>query len=78
MWVEKAKNMLLQGECVAHTAEAMGYTNIYHFIRQFKQITGITPVRCAHDFFKKSRWQIRPRDFIFYCAVFILLSMEIA
>lgn len=43
MRVEKAKNMLLQGESVAHTAEAMGYTNIYHFIRQFKQITGSSP-----------------------------------
>ena len=43
MRVEKAKNMLLQGESVARTAEAMGYTNIYHFIRQFKQITGSTP-----------------------------------
>lgn len=43
MRIEKAKNMLLQGESVAHTAEAMGYTNIYHFIRQFKQITGTTP-----------------------------------
>lgn len=43
MRVEKAKNMLLQGESVSHTAEAMGYANIYHFIRQFKQITGISP-----------------------------------
>lgn len=43
MRVEKAKNMLRQGESVAHTAESMGYANIYHFIRQFKQVTGITP-----------------------------------
>lgn len=43
MRVEKAKNMLLQGETVARTAECMGYANLYHFIRQFKQITGVTP-----------------------------------
>jgi len=43
MRVEKAKNMLLQGESVSRTAEAMGYANIYHFIRQFKQITGSSP-----------------------------------
>ena len=41
--VEKAKNMLSQGESVTNTAEKLGYTSIYHFIRQFRQITGITP-----------------------------------
>lgn len=43
MRVEKAKNLLLQGETVARTAECMGYSNLYHFIRQFKQIAGVTP-----------------------------------
>lgn len=43
MRIEKAKNLLLQGESVAHTAELMGYANLFHFIRQFKQIAGVTP-----------------------------------
>ncbi len=43
MRIEKAKNLLLQGESVANTAEMMGYANLFHFIRQFKQITGVTP-----------------------------------
>lgn len=43
MRIEKAKNMLMQGMSVAETAEQLGYANVYHFIRQFKQITGITP-----------------------------------
>ena len=41
--IEKAKNLLLRGESVAHTAELMGYANLFHFIRQFKQIAGVTP-----------------------------------
>ena len=41
--IEKAK-MLLQGGCsVASAAEQLGYANVYHFIRQFKQFTGTTP-----------------------------------
>lgn len=47
MRIEKAKNMLMQGMSVAETAEQLGYTNVYHFIRQFKQITGITPGKAA-------------------------------
>ena len=43
MRVEKAKNMLLQGESVSRAAEQTGYNNPYHFIRQFKQIVGMTP-----------------------------------
>ena len=43
MRVEKAKNMLNQGVSVAQTTEWLGYASTYHFIRQFKQETGITP-----------------------------------
>ena len=43
MRIEKAKNMLSQGESVARTAEKTGYHNVYHFIRQFKQLTGLSP-----------------------------------
>lgn len=43
MRVEKAKNMLAQGVAVSRTAELLGYSSTYHFIRQFKQVTGVTP-----------------------------------
>jgi len=43
MRIEKAKQFLLDGLSVTETAEALGYGNIYHFIRQFKQVTGVTP-----------------------------------
>jgi len=43
MKIEKAKQLLLSGMSVTETSEALGYGNIYHFIRQFKQVTGVTP-----------------------------------
>lgn len=43
MRVEKAKNMLSQGTSVARTAELVGYSSVYHFIRQFRQVIGVTP-----------------------------------
>ena len=41
--VERAKILLAQGLSVAETAERVGYSNVYHFIRQFRQATGETP-----------------------------------
>lgn len=47
MRIERAKNLLMAGESVADVAEIMGYTSNYHFIRQFRQVTGITPGQFA-------------------------------
>jgi AraC-like DNA-binding protein len=42
--IEHAKTLLLQGECpVSEAASAVGYTNVYHFIRQFKKMCNVTP-----------------------------------
>lgn len=42
--VEKAKRLLLLKKYSnAQIAEMTGYSNEYHFIRQFKKITGVTP-----------------------------------
>lgn len=41
--IEKAKILLQSGASVAAVSEQLGYTNVYHFIRQFKQFAGITP-----------------------------------
>ncbi len=42
--VEHAKQLLLQGQhSVGEIAELTGYNSIYHFIRQFKLICGVTP-----------------------------------
>lgn len=43
MRIEKAKMLLQNGSSVASAAEQLGYGSVYHFIRQFKQCTGITP-----------------------------------
>lgn len=48
MRIEKAKQLLQGGMSVTETSEALGYGNIYHFIRQFKQFTGVTPKQ-YHD-----------------------------
>ena len=47
MRVEKAKNMLSQGVSVAQATELLGYGSSFHFIRQFKQETGVTPGKWA-------------------------------
>ncbi len=42
--LEKAKVYLASGQySVAETAFLLGYTNPFHFIRQFKQMEGVTP-----------------------------------
>lgn len=43
MRIEKAKNLLRQGRSVTETAELLGYSSTYHFIRQFRQEVGVTP-----------------------------------
>lgn len=47
MRVEKAKNMLSQGVSVAQVTELLGYGSTFHFIRQFKRETGVTPGKWA-------------------------------
>ncbi len=52
--VEHAKLLLLQGGIsVTEAAERLGYNNIYHFIRQFKERVGMTPGE-----YKKRGWRI--------------------
>lgn len=56
--MEHAKQLLLQKNCsVCEIAEQLGYGNQYHFIRQFKKITGTTPAkyaRCGASYIKLS------------------------
>lgn len=47
MRIEKAKQMLTHGETISETAEQLGYSSIFHFIRQFRQFTGTTPKQYA-------------------------------
>lgn len=44
---EKAKMLLKNGASVAAVSEQLGYGSVYHFIRQFKSITGTTPKQFA-------------------------------
>ncbi len=46
--IEKAKSMLTSGiMSVSEVAEAVGFSNIYHFSKTFKRITGYTPTEYA-------------------------------
>ena len=42
MRVEKAKALLWQNNSVTETAAQLGYASVYHFIRQFRQTTGVS------------------------------------
>jgi YesN/AraC family two-component response regulator len=41
--IDAAKRFLMAGMSVADTCEKIGYVNISHFIKTFKQLTGQTP-----------------------------------
>lgn len=43
--IAHAKGYLVAGRSVSEIAELLGYANVTHFIRQFKQHTGTTPAR---------------------------------
>ncbi len=44
MRVDSAKQLLIRSDCSeSEVAERCGYSDIFHFIRQFKQKTGLTP-----------------------------------
>ena len=45
MRIAKAKTLLEQGMSISETAEASGYNNVYHFIRQFGKQEGISPLK---------------------------------
>lgn len=46
MRIDYAKQLLIRSDCSeTEIAERCGYTDIFHFIRQFKQKTGLTPSR---------------------------------
>ncbi len=44
--IKAAQNLLRQGYSVTHVALEMGFTNISHFSRCFKQQTGVNPSQC--------------------------------
>ncbi|MEG2582970.1 MAG: AraC family transcriptional regulator [Oscillospiraceae bacterium] len=42
--IERGKHLLLSSKMtVEQIAEMCGYTNVYHFIRQFKKVSGVSP-----------------------------------
>lgn len=48
--LDHAKGLLKHGNhSVSEAAEILGYTNQYHFIRQFKSFTGTTPAKYAKN-----------------------------
>ncbi len=51
--ITAAKNLLMfTDRKISEIAEKTGYSNPYHFSRQFKQITGITPIAFRKQFAK--------------------------
>lgn len=47
MRIHKAKTLLQQGTSISETAELCGYSNVYHFIRQFHKQQGLSPLQYA-------------------------------
>lgn len=45
--IEYAKTLLIMGSSIVSIAETLGYPNQQHFIRQFKQVTGLSPGKYA-------------------------------
>jgi AraC-like DNA-binding protein len=43
--VEQAKHYLSQNSPIKEIADQLGYANVHHFTRQFKQVTGVPPAR---------------------------------
>ena len=41
--IERAVELLLSGEPQKSAAQALGYADVFHFSRQFKQVTGLSP-----------------------------------
>ena len=50
--ISKAKYLMSLGsQSLLEVSELCGYQNIYHFIRQFRTVTGITPGAYIRDYF---------------------------
>jgi YesN/AraC family two-component response regulator len=48
--IDTAKTRLsTSDETVAHLSEQLGYRNVTHFCRQFKGLTGLTPMEYRHS-----------------------------
>lgn len=45
--IEKARALLSSGVSVSDVADQLGYSNVYHFIRQFRKAEGTTPKQYA-------------------------------
>ena len=45
--IAEAKKLLVKGMAVAEVAFAVGYNSIYHFIRQFHRVVGVSPGKYA-------------------------------
>jgi AraC family transcriptional regulator of arabinose operon len=45
MCIEKAKTLFKQGFSISETSECCGYNNVSHFIRQFRQQEGLSPLK---------------------------------
>lgn len=48
--IEKAKMYLINGESQKSIAEALGYSDVFHFSKNFKSITGKTPTEFKKGF----------------------------
>lgn len=46
--IERARTNLMCGASVATASKKSGYANVYHFIRQFKKVMGVTPNQYKH------------------------------
>jgi len=51
--ISKAKQLLSEGRAIKETARAVGYDDLFYFMRVFKKVAQVSPGKFAEEFFRR-------------------------